>query len=141
MNNFLKKLAALINVKTLVTFAVTAVFCVLSLQRFFNAETVMSVVATVIAFYFGTQHEAKNAANGGVSGTVDGGSVWTPTPTDGKPLFMTSGYIAPTDGGTVAPDGAFPVPAGTPNQTQFDSAEPKSNLEDLLNNGQIYIEK
>ena len=52
-----KKAAALINVKTLVTFALIAVFCVLALKDKITPDNVMIVVTTVIAFYFGTQHE------------------------------------------------------------------------------------
>jgi len=58
--NFLKNLAALIKVKTLVTLAVMLVFAVLALQGVITADNVMIVVSTVIAFYFGTQHEKKN---------------------------------------------------------------------------------
>ena len=52
-----KKAAELINVKTLVTFALIAVFCVLALKDKIAPDNVMIVVTTVIAFYFGTQHE------------------------------------------------------------------------------------
>lgn len=52
-----KKAAELINVKTLVTFALIAVFCVLALKDKITPDNVMIVVTTVIAFYFGTQHE------------------------------------------------------------------------------------
>lgn len=52
-----KKAAELINVKTLVTFALIAVFCVLALKEKITPDNVMIVVTTVIAFYFGTQHE------------------------------------------------------------------------------------
>ncbi len=58
--NFLKNLAALIKVKTLVTLTVMLVFAVLALQGVITADNVMIVVSTVIAFYFGTQHEKKN---------------------------------------------------------------------------------
>ena len=51
----LKNLANLVKVKTLVTLAVMAVFCALSLQGKITADNVMIVVTTVIAFYFGTQ--------------------------------------------------------------------------------------
>ena len=54
---FVKNLANLIKVKTLVTMAVIAVFVVLSLQGRITADNVMIVVSTVVAFYFGTQHE------------------------------------------------------------------------------------
>ena len=56
---FLKKLADLINVKTIVTLVVIAVFAYLALTGSITADNVMIVVSTVIAFYFGTQHEKK----------------------------------------------------------------------------------
>lgn len=54
---FLKNLAALLKVKTIVTMAVIAVFAILALRSSITADNVMIVVSTVIAFYFGTQHE------------------------------------------------------------------------------------
>ena len=53
----MKNLAALIKVKTIVTLVVIAIFAVLSLRGDISADNVMIVVSTVIAFYFGTQHE------------------------------------------------------------------------------------
>ena len=55
--NFLQNLANLLKVKTIVTLAVMAVFSVLALKGTITADNVMIVVSTVIAFYFGTQHE------------------------------------------------------------------------------------
>jgi hypothetical protein len=57
MKDFLKNLTALIKVKTLITFAVMIVFTILALRGVIEADGVMWVVSTVIAFYFGTQHE------------------------------------------------------------------------------------
>jgi len=57
MQEILKKFAALINVKTMVTFIVTFVFAVLALRGAIAPDTVMTVVVMVIGFYFGTQHE------------------------------------------------------------------------------------
>ena len=56
---FIKNLAALIKVKTIVTLVVIAVFAYLALTSSISADNVMIVVSTVIAFYFGTQHENK----------------------------------------------------------------------------------
>lgn len=56
---FIKNLAALIKVKTIVTLTVMAVFAYLALTGKISADNVMIVVSTVIAFYFGTQHEKK----------------------------------------------------------------------------------
>lgn len=53
--DFLKNLAALIKVKTIVTMVVIAIFAVLALRGDITADNVMIVVSTVIAFYFGTQ--------------------------------------------------------------------------------------
>ena len=59
----LKNLAELIKVKTIVTLAVIAVFIILALRGDVGAENVMVVVSTVVAFYFGTQHE-KHGGDG-----------------------------------------------------------------------------
>lgn len=57
MRDFLKNMANLLKVKTLVTLAVIFVFCVLALRGDLNADNVMYITTTVIAFYFGTQVE------------------------------------------------------------------------------------
>jgi hypothetical protein len=57
---FMKNLAALIKVKTIVTLVVITIFAILSLRGDITPDNVMIVVSTVIAFYFGTQAE-KNA--------------------------------------------------------------------------------
>lgn len=54
-----KNLAALCKVKTIVTLVVIGVFAVLALSGRFQADTVMTVVTMVVAFYFGTQSEKK----------------------------------------------------------------------------------
>ena len=59
MNDFLKNLAALIKVKTIVTLVVIAVFAALALTGQLQADTVMTIVTMVVAFYFGTQSEKK----------------------------------------------------------------------------------
>lgn len=59
MTEFLKNLAALVKVKTLVTLAVIAIFAVLALRGSITADNVMVIVSTVVAFYFGTQHEKQ----------------------------------------------------------------------------------
>ena len=58
----LKNFANLIKVKTIVTLVVIAVFAVLSLRGDITPDNVMIIVSSVIAFYFGTQHEKKVAA-------------------------------------------------------------------------------
>lgn len=59
MGNFIKNLANLIKVKTIVTFVVLVIFAVLSLKGTIAADNVMIITSSVIAFYFGTQHERK----------------------------------------------------------------------------------
>lgn len=57
MTDFLKNIANLVKVKTLVTLAVIAVFAVLAFRGDITPDNVMVIVSTVVAFYFGTQHE------------------------------------------------------------------------------------
>jgi uncharacterized protein (DUF486 family) len=59
MGDFLKNLAALIKVKTIVTLVVVAVFAALALREKLQPDTVMTIVTMVVAFYFGTQSERK----------------------------------------------------------------------------------
>lgn len=54
---FLKNLAALIKVKTIVTMAVITVFVILALRGDITADNVMVITSTVVAFYFGTVTE------------------------------------------------------------------------------------
>ena len=56
---FLKNLAALIKVKTIVTLCVITVFSILALRGEITGDNVMVIVSTVIAFYFGTISEKK----------------------------------------------------------------------------------
>ena len=60
--DFLKNLAALLKVKTIVTLTVMAVFTYLAIKGIITADNVMIVVSTVIAFYFGTQSAKKQEA-------------------------------------------------------------------------------
>ena len=57
MKNIVQNLASLIKVKTLVTMIVLVVFTVLALRGDITADNVTMITGTVIAFYFGTQHE------------------------------------------------------------------------------------
>ena len=52
---FLKNIAALIKVKTAVTFAVMAVFTVLALRGDISPDNAMIIISMVVSFYFGTQ--------------------------------------------------------------------------------------
>lgn len=60
MKDFVKKLSNLINVKTIVTLLLTIVFCILALKNIVSGEQFIVIFTTVIAFYFGTQHEKSN---------------------------------------------------------------------------------
>lgn len=55
-----KNLANLIKVKTIVTLIVMVIFSALALRGDLSPDNVMIIVSTVIAFYFGTQHEKKD---------------------------------------------------------------------------------
>ena len=57
----LKKLAKLIDVKSLVTLTLTTVFAILSLKEVVKADQFMTVFTVVISFYFGTQVGKKEA--------------------------------------------------------------------------------
>lgn len=61
MEKLMNNLADLIKVKTLVTLAVTVVFCVLAVLGKIDTQSVMIVVTMVFGFYFGTQHEKNNS--------------------------------------------------------------------------------
>ena len=60
--DILKNFANLIKVKTLVTLVVISVFAVLALRGEISPDNVMTIVASVIAFYFGTVYEEKKNA-------------------------------------------------------------------------------
>lgn len=49
----------LLTIKSLVTLALTGVFCYLSAIGAISGSEFLTVFATVIAFYYGTQHEKK----------------------------------------------------------------------------------
>ena len=53
------KIAKLINVKSIVTIVLTAVFSVLSLRGKITSESFLTIFTVVIGFYFGTQSEKK----------------------------------------------------------------------------------
>ena len=53
----LKNIAKLIDVKSIVTLILTAVFTVLSLKGQISAEQFQTVFTVVISFYFGTQYQ------------------------------------------------------------------------------------
>ena len=55
--DLLKNLANLFKVKTIVTMVVISIFAILAIRGDITADNVMVIVSTVVAFYFGTQHE------------------------------------------------------------------------------------
>jgi hypothetical protein len=60
MSLIVEKIAKLIDIKSIVTIAVTIVFCVLSMKQVINGEQFLTIFSVIIAFYFGTQYQ-KNA--------------------------------------------------------------------------------
>lgn len=52
-----ERIAKLIDVKTIVTFALTAAFVYLAIIGKIEPQILMTVYSTVIGFYFGTQAE------------------------------------------------------------------------------------
>lgn len=61
MENVIKKLANLIDVKTIATFVILAVYAALALTGKIEPDGVESITLMVLAFYFGTQHQKKVA--------------------------------------------------------------------------------
>ena len=60
MLDFLKNIAGLIKVKTIVTLVVIGVFAAMATSGEISADNVMIVISMVVSFYFGTQHEKAN---------------------------------------------------------------------------------
>ena len=56
----IKNISKLIDVKSIVTLVLTAVFSVLSLNDKISAEQFQTVFTVVISFYFGTQYQKGN---------------------------------------------------------------------------------
>ena len=56
---FFKNIAKLIDVKSLVTLILTAVFAVLSVKGNISSDQFLTVFTVVISFYFGIQYEKK----------------------------------------------------------------------------------
>ena len=53
------RLAKLINVKSIVTMVLTGLFVYLAVTGEVSGEQFIVIFSTIIAFYFGTQHEKK----------------------------------------------------------------------------------
>lgn len=56
MSTIIKRIAALLSVKSLVTLALTGVFAVMSVRGSID-QNFMTIYAVIIAFYFGTQSQ------------------------------------------------------------------------------------
>lgn len=59
---FLKQIAKLIDVKSILTLVLTVVFAILSVRGVISSSEFLSVFTLIIGFYFGVQHEKKNSA-------------------------------------------------------------------------------
>ena len=77
-----ERLSNLLTIKSLVTLAMTLVFCILALRGVLSGQEFLTVFTTVIAFYFGTQtmrgaaaeaskDKDKAAQNGEAVGTIN----------------------------------------------------------------------
>ena len=55
-----ERLNKLLTVKSIVTLALTIVFCVMAIRGTLDSQF-LTIYTTVIAFYFGTQTEKKNS--------------------------------------------------------------------------------
>lgn len=60
MEPLIDRIQKLLAVKSIVTLALTLVFCILCLNGMVGADQFMTVFTVVIAFYFGTQAERKS---------------------------------------------------------------------------------
>lgn len=61
-DRILKRVAALLSVKSIVTMALTAVFTVLSLRGVVTGQDFLTIFLMVISFYFGTQSQKVQEA-------------------------------------------------------------------------------
>jgi hypothetical protein len=57
-----EKFAKLLSVKSIVTIVLTGVFSALALTHYITPDQTLTIYTTIIAFYFGTQHEKSEAA-------------------------------------------------------------------------------
>jgi preprotein translocase subunit SecY len=57
-----ERLTKLLAVKSIVTLALTVVFCVLAVTGEISGQEFLTIFTTIIAFYYGTQHEKALAS-------------------------------------------------------------------------------
>lgn len=71
--NILKRLAALLSVKSIVTIVLTAVFAWLSISGTISGTDFLTIFLMVISFYFGSQSQKlQDAIDGGGNNNGDG---------------------------------------------------------------------
>lgn len=58
-----KRIANLLSIKSIVTIVLVAVFAVLALRGDISGTEFLTIFATVIAFYFGSQSEKKDGVS------------------------------------------------------------------------------
>ena len=66
--NILKRLAALLSVKSIVTIVLTAVFAYLSIVGPISGTDFLTIFLMVVSFYFGTQSQKLQDSIGGGNG-------------------------------------------------------------------------
>ena len=54
-----ERFSKLLTVKSIVTIALTIVFCILAIRGTLSGQDFLTVFSVVVAFYFGTQAERK----------------------------------------------------------------------------------
>lgn len=67
MQLLMKRITNLLKIKSLVTLALTAVFCYSAVIGRVSTEQFLTIFTVVIAFYFGTQASRKEDAEGTVA--------------------------------------------------------------------------
>lgn len=63
-----ERLSKLLTVKSLVTLALTAIFCVLAIRGTISGSEFLTIFTIVIGFYFGTQFERKSSEGVDING-------------------------------------------------------------------------
>ena len=62
MQQFIKRAASLVSVKSIVTMALTAIFAVLALRGDVSGQDFLTIFLIVVSFYFGTQSQKLQEA-------------------------------------------------------------------------------
>lgn len=84
MKKIIEKVAALINVKTVITFVVITVFAILTLRGWISPDNAMIIISMVVSFYFGTQSNKKAE------------TTTAPVATYAEPVAVVPEQVAPT---------------------------------------------